>query len=158
VHVQRLVAGDAPSVSFDTFAATEGERLRRALVARYGVDVGNDVCADALAYAWEHWERVGPMDNPVGYLYRSPSRHHDGIDAGDCDPHSRPNQSASMRRTTRPGRLKPTQRTCVVLVHIYDWTYDDVAATLGVTSASVRNHLHRGLTRLRTLMEDPHAR
>jgi len=45
-----------------------------------------------------------------------------------------------------------------VLVHIYDWTYDDVAATLGVTSASVRNHLHRGLTRLRTLMEDPHAR
>lgn len=36
------------------------------LVARYGVEFGNDVCADALAYAWEHWARVEPMDNPVG--------------------------------------------------------------------------------------------
>lgn len=64
---------------FDAFAAGDGERLRRVLVARYGVEIGNDVCADALAYAWEHWERVGPMDNPVGYLYRvaqSASRRH----------------------------------------------------------------------------------
>ena len=52
--MQRLVAvtaDDAPRSSFDAFAAADGERLRRTLVARYGVDVGNDVCADALAYA-----------------------------------------------------------------------------------------------------------
>jgi hypothetical protein len=29
---------------------------------------GRDAAADALAYGWEHWERIKDMKNPIGYL------------------------------------------------------------------------------------------
>ena len=61
---------NAPDRSFERFVAVEGERLRRALVVSYGVDVGSDASAEALAWAWEHWDRVSDMANPVGYLFR----------------------------------------------------------------------------------------
>lgn len=67
------------SVSFDRFVAGDGERLRRVLVAQFGVEVGNEIHADALVYAWEHRDRLAGMTNPVGYLYRvarSASRRH----------------------------------------------------------------------------------
>ena len=44
--------------------------LRHALVAVYGQEQGRDATAEALAYAWEHRERVKSMANPAGYLYR----------------------------------------------------------------------------------------
>lgn len=55
---------------FTSFLETAEPRLRRALVGRYGPDVGRDAAAEALAYAWEHWERLRTMSNPAGYLYR----------------------------------------------------------------------------------------
>jgi hypothetical protein len=62
----------APSqVSSDAFTEFVKEvetRLQHALVARYGLDLGRESSAEALAYAWEHWETVEPMVNPVGYL------------------------------------------------------------------------------------------
>jgi hypothetical protein len=34
------------------------------------VDGAADAVAEALAYGWEHWDRVSAMENPLGYLYR----------------------------------------------------------------------------------------
>src|ERR1700755_2408276 len=56
--------------SFEAFTQRCGPDLRRVLVARYGVEVGVEAAADALAYAWERWDRVGAMANPTGYLVR----------------------------------------------------------------------------------------
>ena len=47
-------------------------RLRPALVAHHGVEMANDLCADAIAYAGKNRDRVRDLDNPVGYLYRVP--------------------------------------------------------------------------------------
>ncbi len=58
------------SVSFDDFVRTDGERLRRVMAAQHGIDVGADAANSALAWAWENWERVAPMENAAGYLYR----------------------------------------------------------------------------------------
>ena len=55
---------------FTEFVGTVEPRLRIALVARYGPERGREATAEALAFAWEHWERVGQMDNPIGYLFR----------------------------------------------------------------------------------------
>ena len=52
------------------FSEQAALRLRPALVAHHGVETANDLCADAIAYAWENWDRVRDLDNPVGYLYR----------------------------------------------------------------------------------------
>ena len=41
----------------------------------------------------------------------------------------------------------------MILVHSYGWTYAEAAEALGVPISTFRNHLHRGMTRLRTLLE-----
>ena len=53
-----------------SFVATVEPTLRRALVAVYGVELGREATADALAWAWQHWSRVRGMKNPAGYLWR----------------------------------------------------------------------------------------
>lgn len=152
-----------PARSFDACCADDGQRLRRAVVARYGVDVGGDVWADALAYAWQHWDRIGEMDNPVGSLYRvaqTSSRRHRRW--------RRPPRFPSESLVVGPAaaaddrldlghalaRLSGAPRLCIVLVHVYGWPYADVAQLLGTTTGAVRNHLHRGLARMRQLVEN----
>lgn len=149
---------EAQRADFEAFARDSGERLRRVLVAGYGVEVGNDLCADALAYAWEHWSRIETLDNPAGYLYRVaqsahrrhrrwrrrvplPVEHHHNPDVPD------PELGAAL------GRLTRHQRSCVVLVHVYDCTYQQAADLLDLPLSSVRNHVHRGLAALRKALE-----
>lgn len=52
------------------FLATRRHVLERSLVARFGVEVGQDAAADAVAYCCEHWDRLASMANPTGYLFR----------------------------------------------------------------------------------------
>lgn len=148
----------AAAENFDRFTAEAGERLRRVLVAQHGVEVGNDVTDEALAYAREHWERVSAMENPVGYLYRvgqSATRRHTRWNRRVMFPVEPPSDDPGD-----PGlhaallNLRESQRVCVVLVHVYDWTYEQTAAVLGISLAAVRNHLNRGLRQLRHELED----
>ena len=55
---------------FEHLAPALAVRVRRALVAAYGIEVGREATADAIAYAWEHWEKVQIDGNPAGQLYR----------------------------------------------------------------------------------------
>ena len=55
---------------FERFVAEVEPRVRRALVAGFGAVVGRQAAADALAWAWQNWERVREIESPVGYLYR----------------------------------------------------------------------------------------
>src|SRR5258708_37769269 len=64
------LVGNDPGDAFEAFATRCGPDLRRVLVARYGVEGGVEAAADALAFAWERWDRVGAMENPTGYLVR----------------------------------------------------------------------------------------
>ena len=54
--------------TFDEFVERAEPRLREALTAALGSDAGREATADALAYGWEHWSRIGGMENPAGYL------------------------------------------------------------------------------------------
>jgi RNA polymerase sigma-70 factor (ECF subfamily) len=144
--------------AFSEFVETHGERLRRVLVAGYGVEVGNDACAEALAYAWEHWDRVGVLHNPVGYLYRvaqSSTRRHRRWTRRVTLPLESPPEQGTLDPdlSSALGRLSQRQRQCVVLVHVFDWTYQQTADALNLPLTSVRNHLHRGLKALRTTLE-----
>lgn len=56
--------------SFTSFVKETEPRLRAALVAHFGTERGREATAEALAYGWEHWERIRHMHNPAGYLYR----------------------------------------------------------------------------------------
>jgi RNA polymerase sigma factor (sigma-70 family) len=129
--------------------------LRRALVAAYG-PAGREAAADALAYAWEHWDRVAHMQNPAGYLYRVgqsrmrwyrrrpprlPSTPPANDRLFDVD------LAAALDELTRP------QRVAVVLCHGYSLTHRQVGTLLGVTASTVQNHVERGLAKLRARLE-----
>lgn len=57
------------AVEFAAFVAVAEPRLRVALGSAFGFQVAEDATAEAMAFAWEHWDRVGAADNPIGYVY-----------------------------------------------------------------------------------------
>jgi DNA-directed RNA polymerase specialized sigma24 family protein len=130
-------------------------RLRRALMARYGFDAGREATAEALAWAWEHRERLPEMHSPLRYLYRvgqSRARRRKPpiipfIRQGWVEPWVEPGLAAALRAIS--GR----QRVAVVLVYAYDWTPAEVADLLNVKVTTVRTHLERGLKGLRSTLE-----
>ena len=140
---------------FSSFVVTDGARLRRVLVAHYGVEVGSEVASDALAWAWEHWDRVRNMDNPCGFLYRvaqSSARRHRRWQRRVVLPVETP---VAGLPAPEPGLdralacLSASQRVAVLLVYGLDWSYKDAAAAMDVPITTIRNHLARGLARLR---------
>ena len=155
-----------PHDHFVTFAASHQARLRQALIAKYGTVVGVDAAAAAMGWAWEHWDAVAGMTYPLGYLYR--------VGQTSTRAHWRwarrtQREFPSERRSTdKPtpdqhglvdlgdvlARLKPVQRSCVLLVHAHGWRYAEVATTLGISEDAVTNHVHRGLKRLRTMLKE----
>ena len=142
---------EAGGEGFTEFFAIAEPRLRRALVAAYGVDRGREAAAEALAYAWEHWERISDMDNPVGYLYRvgqSRSRPRSAVqlyppvNAGS-GPWIEPELPAAL------AELSERERLAVVLIEGFGWTFREVAEVADVSVSSVQSYLSRGLKKLR---------
>ncbi|HEY1762733.1 MAG TPA: sigma-70 family RNA polymerase sigma factor [Acidimicrobiales bacterium] len=143
---------------FEEFVSLYEPRLRRALVTRFGTEEGRDATAEALGYAWEHWDSLQAVANPLGYLFRV-------------------GQSRSRKRELRVVFLLPEmtehdfepklpdalrklsehQRLAVVLVHAYSWRITEVAELLGVKPNTVQNHLARGLRRLRKSIGAEHG-
>jgi len=147
----------ADRLAFEEWVRAAGPGLRRALITRYGIEVGPDVHAEALAYAWEHWSRVQAMSNPLGYLYRvgqSAARRHPAIRVAPLlppeaavDAHGpEPRLDQALRSLTED------QRVAVLLIHGYGYSYDEAASFVDLPVSTLRNHIHRGMARLRDLM------
>lgn len=141
---------------FERFVADVEPRLRAALVAACGPERAADAVQEALVYGWRHWDRVSAMDNPAGYLYRvarsrirwprprtrltfaSPGE----VGVPDVEP----------RLPQALADLTERQRVAVFLAEGCDWTYQEVADLMDVSVSTVRNHLRRGMGRLRTML------
>jgi len=143
---------------FRRFVSDVEPRLRSAPVAACGTEVGREATAEALAYAWEHWERVRPMSNPTGYLFR--------VGQSRSRQRRRPvvfERSSDEEIWIEPGlpaalaALPERQRVALLLVYGEDWSHAEAAALLGVSKGTVPRHVERGLRTLRTaigVMED----
>ena len=138
------------SDEFDRFVNDAQPRLVRALVGCVGVEEAADAAAEALAYAFEHWDRVRAMENPAGYLYRvGRSRVRRRLTP------SLPAPASVGVPDIEPGlipallALPERQRTAVWLVHACQWQYAEVADAMGTSVSMVGNHVSRGLGTLR---------
>lgn len=140
--------------AYERFVRDEAAHLQRVLVAHYGPEVGVEVTADALAWAWENWDDLEPIGNRIGYLYRvaqSNARRHwrwrralaFPPEAVPEHPDPEPGLGAALARLPR------AHCVAVLLVHAHGWSYAEVAAVCGVPVSTVRNHVHRGLKKLR---------
>ena len=63
---ERMNPVSAATSEFVDFVRSAEPRLRLALGAAFGFDVGEDATAEALAFAWKNWDRVRASANPVG--------------------------------------------------------------------------------------------
>lgn len=141
-----------------------GPIIRRALVARYGLELGAEAAADAVAWGWEHSDVLAEMANPGGYLYRvgqssvRRTRRRIARSAFPIEPewHDAPDLPGDVFDALY--QLRPDQRVAVLLVHGYRFSYRETAAVMGVSEDSVRNHVHRGMRRLRSELEPPTRR
>jgi RNA polymerase sigma factor (sigma-70 family) len=138
--------GQSPMSDFESFVP----RLSRALAAAYGFEDGRDATAEALAYAFEHWEELQHVANLAGYLFRvgqtrgrrRQQRVLFAIPEGE-DRNFEPALPAALASLTE------RQRLAVVLVHGYGYDVREVADLTGIKPTTVHNHLMRGLARLR---------
>jgi DNA-directed RNA polymerase specialized sigma24 family protein len=139
--------------SFTEFVREAEPRLRQALCASFGADVGRDATAQALAYGWENWDRISGMDNPAGYLW--------GVGRNHAKRQQRqrpvfPDVPSDAMPWIEPGlpvamaRLSEKQRVVVMLIHGLEWTYSEVAELLGVSKSTVQSQAERGMAKLRS--------
>ena len=138
---------------FVEFVETNERRLRHALTATLGFETAKEAAAEALAYGWEHWDRVSVMANPVGYLYtvgRSKGRRLLSLRkpvfppiAEDQTPWFEPGLPTAL------AALPEKERAVVLLLHGYDWSMTEVAETLGVAKSTVQTHAERAMRKLR---------
>ncbi|MGY6501421.1 MAG: RNA polymerase sigma factor [Acidimicrobiales bacterium] len=149
---------------FDQFVGSVEPRLRSALVAAYGSDLGRTATLDALTWAWRNWDRARSLESPVGYLFRvgqsaarrsmSRARWTAPVveEGSSSEPWFEPRLLPALRRLPRQ------QRVAVVLCHAMQWTHAEVAELLGVSTSTVQTHVERGVAALRRTMEVDDAR
>lgn len=140
---------------FEVLWGSTEARLRRALVAAYGSDVGEEAFADARAWAWEHLDRLEAMGNPSGYLWRvgqSSVRRTRRLErtssrsVGSVDDTERPAFEPALRRAL--ATLSPRQRAAALLIHGYGYSLTEAAEVMGCRVRTLRNHLDRAMRRL----------
>lgn len=139
---------------FREFVRTTEPQLHRAFVAQLGWDRGREATAEALAYAWEHWDKVMATSNPAGYLFR----------VGKTRIRRRKSRAIFLREDDDDHWFEPAlaralsalperQRMAVILVHGYGWTSREVAEVTGVRVTTIQSHVERGLARLRSQLD-----
>lgn len=135
-----------------------GNRLWWALVAFSG---DREIASDAEAEAFAQALRRGPeLRNPLSWIWTAAFR----IAAGELKERRRvvhaeidssydlPEPAAEVAAALR--RLPEQQRAAVVLFYYADRPQREIAEILGISTATVGVHVHRGRKRLRELLGD----
>ena len=122
-----------------------------------------ELTQDAFVRLLERWDRVGTMDDPRGYLYRTAmnafrSRYRRALLA-----------ARRSLRVTRPddaiaavddrdvavralATLSPRQRAAVVLTDLLGYPSEEAARMLGIRASTLRMHTSRGHAALKETM------
>jgi RNA polymerase sigma-70 factor, ECF subfamily len=160
------VPGAAIPLAFESFFEREKEGLYGALclVTRNRFEA-EELTQDVFVRLLERWDRVGAMDDPRGYLYRTAmnavrSRYRRsllaakrvlGVAPYDDAIAAVDERDATMRALAD---LSPQQRAAVVLVDLLDFSSEDAARILGIRASTVRMHASRAHKALKGTMQD----
>jgi RNA polymerase sigma-70 factor (ECF subfamily) len=151
--------------NFEAFYEDEnGLLFRRLWLVTGNRAEAEELTQDAFLKVWERWDRVGAMDDPVGYLYRTAmnlfrKRYRRAMLALRRSVGLAPSQDdfadADDRETIRRvlATLPPRQRAALVLTEMLGFTSNEAGNALGVKPSTVRSLSHHGRESFRRVME-----
>jgi RNA polymerase sigma-70 factor, ECF subfamily len=131
------------ALTFDEFFEMERGRLFRALLLiTHDSTEAEDLMQEAFVRVWERWDRVGTLDDPVGYLFKTAMNIHRS---------ALRRAVAAARRAVRPpaeddpfervqslAALTPRQRAALVVTELLGYSSEEAGTILGVRSGTVR--------------------
>lgn len=159
-------APGVPPASFEAFFEAEHARLLRALYLVTGnVQEAEEVMQDAFLAVWERWDRVGSMEAPAGYLYRTAmnrfrsrlrratraARRAVGT-AERGDAFAAADERDALARAL--GALPERQRAAIVVTELLGYGSHEAGRILGVKDVTVRSLASRARVALRDHLED----
>lgn len=142
--------------TFETFYEDESRTLfRRMWLVTGHRGEAEEIMQDAFLKVWERWEKVGSMEDPVGYLYRTAMnlfrkryrraelaiRRSIGFAPGRDD-FADADERDAVRRVL--STLPPRQRAALVLTEMLGFSPEDAGRTLGVRASTIRSLSRHG--------------
>ncbi|GAA3605684.1 SigE family RNA polymerase sigma factor [Kineosporia mesophila] len=163
------VAGNASAkAEFEDFFRRHHRELARLAYSMTGNRAeSDDVVGEALASAWEHWDRVQGADSPLAYVrkivvnlsvervrtaVRDRQRHRLMTPLTKWFYHP-PDIGGAVDLQAAVLALPPGRRACVVMRHVLDLPEEEVARTLGISLGTVKSQTSKGLAQLRSQLD-----
>ena len=148
---------------FETFFRRNYPVLVRLLSV--GADDVDDAVQEAFLEAHLQWDRIAGYDDPTAWVRRVAIRRlqnrHRGRSRGlrairrlEVDVVHPAWSEVNVDLVSAVRRLPSRQRMAIALYYYGDFSIDDVADAMGVTSGTVKACLHAARTQLRVDMED----
>jgi RNA polymerase sigma-70 factor (ECF subfamily) len=133
----------------ELFESERGRLFRALLLVTHDSMEAEDLMQEAFVRVWERWDRIGQIDDPVGYLYKT---------ALNLYRSALRRALTAAKRSVRPptGRdpldevsardeavrslaaLTPRQRAAVVVTELLGYSSEEAGAILGIRSGTVR--------------------
>ena len=151
---------------FEEFFRTVYDDLARALLLLTGEAAeAEDIAQEALARAYERWDRVSRMESPAGYVFRTAMnlnrkrlrriavRARRWLPSGVArDPIGAAEDRTEVLRILRS--LPSSQREALVLVEWLELDVNEAAAVLRIAPSSVRGRVFRARAAIRERFGD----
>jgi RNA polymerase sigma-70 factor, ECF subfamily len=160
---------EQPAPRFEDFFELHYVGLFRALwLITRDRSEAEDIMQEAFLRLWERWDRVGKLEDPAGYLYRSAmnlfrSRRRRALMAVRrvvVEPFARDELAAVEGRDAvrqALSSLTPRQRAVVVLLHVLGLNSVEAARALGISPSTVRVLAARAKSTLKRELEEAHG-
>jgi RNA polymerase sigma-70 factor (ECF subfamily) len=152
---------------FEDFFLAEHDRLYRALCLVTGSrDEAEEVLQDAFLRLWERWDRIGDVEDPRAYLYRTAmnafrSRYRSAVRRMGRVVTARPPDDAFAPIEDRDvvvralRQLIPQQRAAIVLTGLLDYSSEEAGRLLGMKASTVRALSTRAREAMRAKVGEP---
>ncbi len=150
-----------PARDFESFFRDEYRSLCQALLLLVGDPFeAEEIAQETMTRVLERWDRVGAMESPTGYAYRTAlnlqrkrirrlavraKRRFAPVPVADVGPAAGDRQDVHAALATIP----EGQRAALILVDWLDMDAEEAAGVLGIKPGSVRVRLHRARSALR---------